>query len=155
MHVFVHKHPFASNPFDCNCLSNARVATIGGGGGEEGGVDNSGLIDDGFGAPRGDVATESAHNSARGIVATPEVPRRNGAIPARWPSATSASASLPDALCRRVEQFDLDSLLSTSRENSAKHGANNMGVTLIPPYLHDNGDAPADRGFECNASDNF
>ena len=79
MHVFVHKHPFASNPFDCKCLSNARVATIGGGGGEEGGDDNSGLIDDGFGAPRGDVATESAHKSASGIVATPEVRRRNGA----------------------------------------------------------------------------
>ena len=90
MHVFVHKHPFASNPFDCKCLSKARVATIGDEG-DEGGVDNSGLIDDGFGAPRDDVATESAHKSASGIVATPEVPRRNGASPARWPSAPSAS----------------------------------------------------------------
>ena len=96
MHVFVHKHPFASNPFDCKCLSNARVATNHEG--DEGGVDNSGLIDNGFGAPRDDVATESAHKSASGIVATPGVPRRNGAIPARWPSATSASASLLDAL---------------------------------------------------------
>ena len=85
MHVFVHKHPFASNPFDCKCLSNARVATIGDEG-DEGGVDNSGLIDDGFGAPRDDVATESAHKSASGIVATPEVPRRNGASPAGGPA---------------------------------------------------------------------
>ena len=145
MHVSVHKHPFASNPFK-NCLSNARVATNHEG--DEGGVDNSGLIDNGFGAPRDDVATESAHKSASGIVATPEVPRRNGAIPARWPSATSASASLPDAL--KNSTWQSNNYLSTSRENSA-----NMGVTLIPPYLHDTGDAPADRGFECNVSDNF
>ena len=94
MHVFVHKHPFASVPFDCNCLSNARVATIGGGVGEEGGVDNSGLTstkEEGFGAVRGAVATESAQNSASDNAATPEVSRRNGAIPARWPSAPSAS----------------------------------------------------------------
>ena len=30
-----------------------------------------------------------------------------------------------------------------------------MFARQIPPYLHDTGDAPADRGFECNASDNF
>ena len=87
MHVFVHKHPFASNPFK-KCLSNARVATNHEG--DEGGVDNSGLIDDGFGAPRDDVATESAHKSASGIVATPEVPRRNGASPAGGPALLDA-----------------------------------------------------------------
>jgi hypothetical protein len=79
MHVFVHKHPFASNPFDCKCLSNARVATIGDDG-DEGGVDNSGLIDDGFGAPRDDVATDTSQNSARVMTSAPALPRRNVVI---------------------------------------------------------------------------
>jgi hypothetical protein len=51
MHVFVHKHPFASNPFDCGGGEGGGEGGGGDGGGDGGGGDGLG----GGGEGRGDL----------------------------------------------------------------------------------------------------